>query len=102
MTKQIHLEKRERIAQILRAALKLAPRVGYNRLTREQIATEANVAPTLITHYFGTMVGLRRDIMREAVRVECLPVIAQGIALRDRHAQKAPDDVRQRAIATLC
>lgn len=102
MTKQIHLEKRERIAQILDAALKLAPRVGYNRLTREQIAEEAKVPPTLITYHFGTMVALRRDIMREAVRVKCLPVIAQGIALRDKHAQKVPDEIRKQAIESLC
>ena len=38
MTKQIKLEARERIAQILRAALDVAEKVGYNRMTRDEIA----------------------------------------------------------------
>lgn len=101
MTKQIKLEARERIAQILRAALEIAPTVGYNRITRDDIAKRANIPPTLITYHMGTMVELRRQIMREAVRAECLPVIAQGLAVRDRHAMKAPDELRRRALQSL-
>lgn len=101
MSKQIKLEARERIAQILSAALEIAPATGYNRMTREQIAEKAGCPPTLITYHFGTMPSLRRDIMREAVRVECLPVIAQGLALRDSHALKAPEELRRRAVEAL-
>lgn len=99
--KQIKLEARERAAQILGAALLVAARVGYTRVTREQIAHEARIAPTLIPYHFGTMPELRRHIMREAVRRECLPVIAQGLALRDRHALKAPPELRRRASESL-
>lgn len=101
MKKQIKLEARERIAQILRAALKIAPKKGYNRMTRDDIAKEADIPPTLITYHMGTMVELRRDIMREAIRVECLPVIAQGLTVRDRHALKAPEELRRRAVQSL-
>jgi len=99
--KQAKLEARVRIAQILTAALELAPAVGYARLTREEIAARASVPPSLITYHLGTMVELRRQIMREAIRVECLPVIAQGLACGDKHALKAPDDLRARAAASL-
>lgn len=98
---QPKLEARERIAQILAAALAIAPRKGYARITREEIAERAKVPPSLITYHFGTMPELRRDIMREAVRVECLPVIAQGLAAKDRHAMKAPEEIRTRAIESL-
>ncbi len=101
MKKQIKLEARERIAQILRAALEIAPTKGYNRMTRDDIAHKANIPPTLITYHCGTMPDLRRDIMREAIRVECLPVIAQGLAVRDRHALKAPEELRRRALQSL-
>lgn len=101
MKKQVKLEARERIAQILRAALKVAPEKGYNRITRDDIAKEANIPPTLIPYHMGTMTELRRHIMREAIRIECLPVIAQGLALRDRHALKAPEELRRRAIQSL-
>lgn len=101
MNKQIKLQARERIAQILAAALTCAIEKGYSRVTREDIAKRANIAPTLIPYHMGTMPSLRRDIMREAVRVECLPVIAQGLALRDSHALKAPEELRRRAVEAL-
>lgn len=101
MKPQTKLEARERIAQILAAALELSPRIGYTRLTREHIAERAKVPPSLISYHLGTMPELRRHIMREAVRVECLPVIAQGLVLRDRHALKAPEELRARALQSI-
>lgn len=101
MKPQIKLLARERKAQILSAALILCETASYARVTREQIAERAGCPPTLITYHFGTMPALRRDIMREAVRAECLPVIAQGLALRDAHALKAPEELRRRAAETL-
>lgn len=95
------LEARARAAQILAAALDVAKVQGYTRITREQVAARIGVAPSLIPHYMGTMPALRRKIMREAIRVECLPVIAQGLAMRDPHALAAPEDLRQRAAAHL-
>jgi hypothetical protein len=47
------------------------------------------------------MSALRREIMREAVRVECLAVVAQGLAVRDPHAMAAPAELRQRAARHL-
>jgi len=101
MKNQPKLEARARIAQILAAALELAPSRGYASLTREDIAARAQVPPSLITYHFGTMPDLRRQIMREALRVECLPVIAQGLACRDRRALKAPEELRHRALESL-
>lgn len=101
MSKQIKLEARERIAQILKAALELAKRRGYNCITRDEIAERAGVPSSLIAYHCGTMDNLRRDLMREAIRTECLPVIAQGLAVRDRHALKAPEDLRRRALQSL-
>lgn len=102
MKPQIKLQARERVAQILGAALAVcSEETTYSRVTREEIAKRAGIPPTLITYHCGTMPDLRRDIMREAVRVGCLPVIAQGLAARDRHAQKAPEDLRQRALESL-
>lgn len=92
---------RERKAAILAAALALAPSVGYARLTRDDIGRRAGMAPALVSYYFGTMPDLRRAIMREAIRVECLAVIAQGLAVRDRHALRASDELRRRALDSL-
>lgn len=99
MSKQIKLQARERIAQILASALTLcASSTTWSRITRDDIAAHAGIPSSLIAYHCGTMADLRRDIMREAVRTECLAVIAQGLAARDRHAQNAPDDLKQRAL----
>lgn len=71
------------------------------RITREGIARAAGVSDALVTYHLGTMADLRRAVMREAVRAECLPVIAQGITARDRHALKAAPELRQKALASL-
>ena len=101
MTKQTKMHPSDRIAQILDAALVVASKVGYARLTREDIAKRADVPASLISYHLGTMPALRRKIMREAIRTECLPVVAQGLAIRDRFALKAPADLRARAVASL-
>lgn len=98
---QKKLEAKERIAQALGAALRLACKHGYSRLTRDAIALEAGMPPTLISYHLGTMPNVQRAIMREAVRTRCLPVIAQGLAVRDRHALKAAPELRQSALASL-
>ena len=103
MKPQIKLEARERVAQILKAALELCEQEAttYNRLTRDEIAKKAGIPSSLVAYHCGTMADLRRDIMREAVRVENLPVIAQGLAARDRHALKASDALQRRSLKSL-
>lgn len=91
----------EREAQILTAAVRVAARHGFSKFTLQQVADEAGVHKTLPIHYFGTMVKLRRKVMRAAVKQEVLSVIAQGLALRDPYAQKASDDVKARALHAL-
>lgn len=99
--KQIKLEARARVAQILAAALELAPSVGYQRLTRDAVAAKLGVSASLIPAHMGTMAEFRRHIMREAVRVGCLPVIAQGLAVRDPRALKASPELRARALQSI-
>jgi len=104
MKPQPKIDAREQVAKILQAALKLASNGGrsYNSLSRDDIARECGFASSsLITHHMGTMEALRRDIMREAIRVECLPVIAQGLVIRDRHARKAPDALKAKALQAV-
>ena len=92
------LKPATRRALIMEAALRVAAQNHYLKITRQQIADEANVAPTLITHYLGTMVKVRRAVMRYAVLRECLPVVAQGLTANDRHALKADQTLRDRAL----
>lgn len=87
--------------QILYAALNLAVEVGYSKITREGIAARASISPALVSVRLGTMDSLRRKLMRYAIRMRCLKVIAQGLAVGDRHALKAPTPLKLEALAAL-
>lgn len=95
------LAPKDRKDQILTAAVNLASLNGYQNVTREAIAEAAQCAPASVSHYFGTMTQLRRDIVRAAVRHAILPVIAQALAARDPHVKKASDELKQKALALL-
>lgn len=99
--KQTHLDAKQRRADILAAALRASECHGYARVTLQQIADEAGVSKPLPLHYFGTMPQLRRCIMREAVRLRNVVLVAQGLALKDPHALKAPDDLKALASASI-
>lgn len=87
--------------QLLDSALAVATKNGLQRTTRGMIAEHAGVAPGLVTHYLGTMEALKRTIMRQAIRREVLPIVAEGLACRDKHAMKAPAELRSRALGSL-
>ena len=95
------LEPKVRKQQIIVAALKLATSNGFQNIRRDAVAVEANVAPGLVSKYWGTMTQLRRAVMREAVKTENLKVIAQGLALGDKVATKASEHIRKKAIQQL-
>jgi len=95
------LPPKERTELLLDVALKLAAKHGLAKITRSQIAEDAGVSAALVTERLGTMVDLRRSVMRRAVKTETLPVILQGIMVKDPYAMKAPAELRQRAIASI-
>lgn len=65
---------------LVQAAITAAKRIGFLNITREHIATEAGISPPLVSRYLGDMDNIRTVIMKEAVRLEILPIIAQGLA----------------------
>jgi hypothetical protein len=82
---------------LLNAAVTIAKKVGYQKVTREAIAVEAGVSAGLITNYLGTMVNLRRDVMRAAIRLGIAEIVAQGLANNDAHARKASPELKEKA-----
>jgi AcrR family transcriptional regulator len=90
-----------RIAEILEAGIALAKRDNYNRITRDALAKRAGCSPALVSAYFGTMVQFRRSLMRHAVDREIVEVVAQGLVDRNPYARKAPDELRQKAMASV-
>ena len=95
--KQKRLKPAARKQEIIAAALRLASKSGYMTITRNQIAGAAGVTGPAVQYHFETMAQLRRAIMRAAVKQEFLPVILQGLALKDAQAMKASVRVQQAA-----
>lgn len=91
----------ERHEQILNGAIEHAKAVGFGRMTRDGVAALCGLAPASINLHFSTMTQLRRDVMRAAVKREILPIVAQGLAMKDPHACKAPHALQERALAAL-
>jgi AcrR family transcriptional regulator len=96
-----HLPADTRRELILEAAMRVAEKVGYNRVTREQIALAAGVAKATVSLRLGTMEKTRQTLMKRAVAVGHAAVVAQGLALRDKYALKASEELKKRAAAHM-
>ena len=91
----------DRREQILDAALDLAGRIGYTKVSRDKIAEKIGLTGQAVQYHIGTMAKLRRDLMRHAIRKEDLAVLGQGLAARDTHAAKAPEALRRAALEAM-
>jgi AcrR family transcriptional regulator len=101
MTKTKRLPPALRGEQLLETALKVATQHGLAYTTREMVATAAGVSAGLITARLGQVKEMRKRIMRAAVHRSILPLVAEGLAMRDKYALAAPEPLRLAAAASL-
>ena len=101
MSKEIAYTPASNKGHILKVATRMALKNGFNSLTRDSVAAEAFVAMGSVNHHYGTMDGLRDEVMRNAVENEILEIVAQGVASGHPIAQSAPVELKQRALTTL-
>lgn len=90
----------DRDSRILHAALELAGVDGYQWITREAVARNAGVSPGTVSNVFGTMRDLKRAVLAEAIKLERLDIVAQGLGDRHPLVMAAPAALRK-AAATL-
>jgi AcrR family transcriptional regulator len=86
---------------ILMVALDQARQSGYRNLTRDGVASAAEVAAGSINAAFGNMDGLRQAVMVAAVERDIPEIVAQGLADQSPIAKNAPPDLKTRALALL-
>ncbi len=86
---------------ILSVALLLAKDIGYSKITRDGVAEKAGVSMGLVTKYFGTMIQLKKEVMRAAIKQEIPEIIAQGLANGDKRAKKAPQQLKDQAAVLI-
>jgi AcrR family transcriptional regulator len=99
MSDRTRLDPKERKAQILAAALKLAQaeKFAYRTLTKDQIGKEAGCSAGLVHARLGDMAKLPNLLMRLAVKQRLIPIVAGGLLDENRIALKAPDDLKNEA-----
>jgi len=90
-----------RKTQILNSALQLSIDKGYKNVTRADVATRACISESLVSRYYSTMKQLQRAVIRTAVKQEILTIIAQGLVMNDDHANKAPKELKQKAMNSI-
>lgn len=87
--------------EILNAAMLVAQTAGYSRVTLQEVANQAGCTHGAVLYHFSTVAQLRRAIMSEAIRIGDAAIIAQGLAIGDSKAKRAPPNLKAAAAAYL-
>ena len=93
----MRLDPKGRTNELLDVALQIAERTGWRNLTHASAAAAAGVSNGLVVARLGTKTELLRDVMRRAVNRGVVPVVAEGLAVGDKHAKRAGEALREAA-----
>lgn len=69
-----------RQTMILEAAVRLSEQHGYQQITRDAVAVEADSGYGSVNTHFSSMPALRRAVIGHAVKTENLIILAQFLA----------------------
>lgn len=87
----------DRTNDLLDTALQLAVDHGWRNLTHHAVAVAAHVSNGLVVARLGTKQEMLRAVMRRAVNRGVVPVVAEGLAVGDKHARRAGETLRAAA-----
>ncbi len=96
-----HAMRSERDEKVFEAAIAEAREQGYQFITREAVAERAGVSVGGVNNAFGTMVDLKRAVLRAAIEREILPIVAEGIAMGSPVVADLAPELRERALLSL-
>lgn len=100
--RQKQLEAREfRRKELLDESMRLARESGYAFLTREAVAKACGVVAGTVAYVFGSIGGLKIEVMKRAVETGDVTIIRQGLVAGDPIALAAPDELKALARETL-
>lgn len=91
----------DRDQKVLEAAIAEAREQGYQFITREAVAARSGVSVGGVNNAFGTMLELKRAVLRAAIEREILPIVAEGIAMGSPVVSEIPPELRERALLSL-
>ena len=86
---------------VLIVATSLASSVGYQNITREDVAQSAFTSAGTVSGLFGSMEQLKQEVVKFAIANACLPVIAQALAARNKLAMCIPDELKRKVAEAM-
>lgn len=78
-------------------AVELAWSSGYAIVTRYSVAKAAGVSDGAVQRYFRTTGLLKAAVMEYAIKQEIVEIVAQGLAVNDRHALQCSRELKEKA-----
>lgn len=99
MTTTERMNPEQRTNELLAVALRVAAARGWRTMTHADVAQAAGVSQGLVVARLGTKQQMLRAVMRRAVAEGSVAVVAEGLALKDKHALRADEALRERAAA---
>lgn len=90
-----------RRAQITDAAKKLAMNGELYTFTLEQVAEMLDISRALVRYYFGSVQGLRCELIVSAINERTYPIIAQAIVSCDPLVKDIPRDLHNAALKAM-
>lgn len=94
--------------KIVRAATQLAVKMGFQNMSRQDIADHVGCFPSQISFHVGTMKAVRDAIVTYAIehaleggRFHYIEVVGQALAAKHPLALKAPKEVKAAALSVL-
>lgn len=86
---------------LLDDAVEYARKIGYLKLTRERVAQHCDMTAPIISHYFGSMDGLKSAIMKVAVDDGIPEIVAYGLLIDHPIALTASQELKNKAAYLL-
>ena len=88
-------------SRIQNAAIGLAREGGLSNITRDNVASRADVSAGLLYYYFPSVAYLRTQVMELAIERDDAALLMQGVRVLDPAALKAPEALKQEALELL-
>lgn len=96
MTRATRIPSAMRKKLILKAAMKVSQKTGYNKISRDKVAEVAKIASSLISAHFPKIEDLRTAVLQKAVLEENVIILAQAFALRDSRIAHTPPALKRK------
>lgn len=87
--------------QILSAAVVIATQRGLTALTRDTLASSAQVPNGSINYYYTTIDRLRTLVIKHAIEHRILRIVGEAVVARHPVARRANKALRTEAVASL-